>query len=87
MTDLASLAGSCVIIGASHAGVNAAFSLRKEGFNGDITLIDGDTNFPYHRPPLSKAYLTSDDGIDKNLLKAIAIALSKFLSIPSSLVK
>ncbi len=70
MNDLASLEGSCIIIGASHAGVNAAFSLRKEGFKGDIKLIDGDVNLPYHRPPLSKAYLTSDDGIEKNLIKA-----------------
>lgn len=60
----------CLIIGASHAGVNAAFALRKEGFVGDITLIDADPTLPYHRPPLSKAYLTTEGGIDKNLLKS-----------------
>jgi 3-phenylpropionate/trans-cinnamate dioxygenase ferredoxin reductase component len=60
----------CVIIGASHAGVNCAFSLRKEGWLGKISLIDADPVLPYHRPPLSKAYLTSDDAIDKNLLKS-----------------
>jgi len=60
----------CVVIGASHAGVNFAFSLRKEGWEGAIILFDKDPILPYHRPPLSKAYLTSEDGIDKNLLKA-----------------
>jgi 3-phenylpropionate/trans-cinnamate dioxygenase ferredoxin reductase subunit len=60
----------CIIIGASHAGVNAAFALRKEGWQGAIKLFDADPTLPYHRPPLSKAYLTSDDGIEKNLLKA-----------------
>ncbi|WP_339723270.1 FAD-dependent oxidoreductase [uncultured Paraglaciecola sp.] len=60
----------CIIIGASHAGVNAAFALRKEGWQGAIKVFDADPTLPYHRPPLSKAYLTSDDGIDKNLLKA-----------------
>lgn len=60
----------CVVIGASHAGVNFAFALRREGWEGDIILYDADPVLPYHRPPLSKAYLTSDDGIDKNLLKS-----------------
>lgn len=60
----------CIVIGASHAGVNLAFSLRKEGWEGAIELFDADPTLPYHRPPLSKAYLTSDDGIDKNLLKS-----------------
>ncbi|SET37503.1 NAD(P)/FAD-dependent oxidoreductase [Thalassotalea agarivorans] len=59
----------CVIIGASHAGVNLAFSLRREGWQGSIVLIDSDPYLPYHRPPLSKAFLTKDDGIEKNMLK------------------
>ncbi|WP_087504888.1 NAD(P)/FAD-dependent oxidoreductase [Neiella marina] len=63
---------TCVIIGASHAGVNAAFALRKEGWSGPITLIDADPHLPYHRPPLSKAYLTSDDDINSHLLKPIS---------------
>ncbi|WP_370980917.1 NAD(P)/FAD-dependent oxidoreductase [Agaribacterium sp. ZY112] len=61
----------CAVIGASHAGVNFAFAMRKEGWQGQIILIDSDPTTPYHRPPLSKAYLTSDDAIDKNLLKNI----------------
>ncbi|MGC6429792.1 MAG: NAD(P)/FAD-dependent oxidoreductase [Jejuia sp.] len=61
---------TCVIIGASHAGVNCAFNLRKEGWEGKIVMYDADPHLPYHRPPLSKAYLTSDDGLDKNLLKS-----------------
>jgi len=60
----------CVVIGASHAGVNFAFALRREGWEGEIILYDADPILPYHRPPLSKAYLTSDDGIEKNLLKS-----------------
>lgn len=70
MSDLNSSDQVCAVIGASHAGVNFAFSLRKEGWLGDIVLIDADPTLPYHRPPLSKAYLTSEDGIEKNLLKS-----------------
>ena len=58
----------CVVIGASHAGVNFAFNLRREGWEGDIILYDVDTEFPYHRPPLSKAYLNSEQGTGQSLL-------------------
>lgn len=60
----------CVIIGASHAGVNCAFALRKEGWQGQIILYDADPELPYHRPPLSKTYLTNTEGAQKNLLKS-----------------
>lgn len=58
----------CLVIGASHAGVNFAFALRREGWEGEITLYDSDLEFPYHRPPLSKAYLTSEEGTEQSLL-------------------
>ena len=46
-----------VIVGAGHAGVQAAASLREEGFAGAITLLSNEPDFPYQRPPLSKAFL------------------------------
>ncbi len=58
----------CVVIGASHAGINLAFALRREGWEGNIILYDIDKEFPYHRPPLSKAYLTSEEGTEQSLL-------------------
>ncbi|WP_282147821.1 NAD(P)/FAD-dependent oxidoreductase [Algibacter lectus] len=58
----------CIVIGASHAGVNFAFALRREGWEGEIILYDNDKEFPYHRPPLSKAYLTSEEGTEQSLL-------------------
>ncbi|MBU2887694.1 FAD-dependent oxidoreductase [Gilvimarinus agarilyticus] len=70
MTEQSTGNDVCIIIGASHGGVNLAFALRKEGWEGEIHLIDQDPNPPYHRPPLSKAHLTTDDGLEKILLKA-----------------
>lgn len=46
-----------VIIGASHAGVQAAASLRQAGWQDGIVLLSAEPDAPYHRPPLSKAYL------------------------------
>ena len=48
---------SCIIIGASHAGVQAAVNLRGQGYEGGITLISAEKVLPYQRPPLSKAFL------------------------------
>lgn len=63
---------TCLIIGASHGGVNAAFALRKNGWKGAIHLYDSDPALPYHRPPLSKGYLNGTDTIEQNILKSAA---------------
>ena len=49
-----------VILGGSHAGSQAAASLRDEGYDGKLVLVSAEPHIPYHRPPLSKAYLKSD---------------------------
>ena len=46
-----------VIVGAGQAGGWAAQTLRKEGYDGRITLIGEEAYPPYERPPLSKAVL------------------------------
>lgn len=45
------------IVGAGAAGSAAAEWLRREGFEGDVALIDPDPDAPYDRPNLSKDYL------------------------------
>ncbi len=46
-----------VIIGAGHAGVQAAASLREEGYDGKVTLVGDEAELPYHKPPLSKTFI------------------------------
>lgn len=55
---------TCIIIGASHATAQLIPSLRQEGWDGDILVISDDPNLPYHRPPLSKAYLSGEKDAD-----------------------
>ncbi|MBU2107677.1 MAG: NAD(P)/FAD-dependent oxidoreductase, partial [Alphaproteobacteria bacterium] len=50
-----------VIIGTGHAGVQAAASLREEGFSGRIALIGNEGDLPYHKPPLSKTFIKDPD--------------------------
>ena len=49
-----------VILGAGHAGTQAAISLRDEGFSGPITLISQESDLPYHKPPLSKSFMANE---------------------------
>ena len=60
-----------VIIGAGHGGIQAATSLREEGFEGTITLISRETELPYQKPPLSKGFLkgkqTEENIVFRNL--------------------
>ena len=56
-----------VIVGAGLAGAKAAQSLRREGYDGVITLVGAEAAAPYNRPPLSKEYLDGSavrDSID-----------------------
>jgi len=46
-----------VIVGGGLAGASAAQTLRDEGFTGRLRLVGAETERPYERPPLSKAYL------------------------------
>jgi len=46
-----------VIVGAGHAGDAAAAHLRQYGYKGKVTLLGAEPFVPYHRPPLSKAWL------------------------------
>jgi 3-phenylpropionate/trans-cinnamate dioxygenase ferredoxin reductase subunit len=54
------MTGDVVIVGAGQAGLQAAISLRDEGFAGTICLIGDEASLPYQRPPLSKAFLTGE---------------------------
>ncbi|HUR95379.1 MAG TPA: FAD-dependent oxidoreductase [Gemmatimonadales bacterium] len=46
-----------VIIGGGAAGESAAETLRREGYEGPVTIVDPDPDAPYDRPNLSKDYL------------------------------
>ena len=49
-----------VIVGGGQAGAAAAHTLRREGFDGSIVVFGEESNPPYERPPLSKAFLRGE---------------------------
>ncbi|MDQ6692012.1 MAG: FAD-dependent oxidoreductase [Candidatus Dormibacteraeota bacterium] len=54
-----------VIVGGGGAGDSAAFGLRSEGFDGDITILSADSDRPYDRPYLSKEFLRGEVDVPK----------------------
>jgi 3-phenylpropionate/trans-cinnamate dioxygenase ferredoxin reductase component len=62
--------GSVVVVGASIAGMHAAHALRRDGFEGRITVIDGESGDPYDKPPLSKQVLKGAWEPDRIVLPA-----------------
>jgi 3-phenylpropionate/trans-cinnamate dioxygenase ferredoxin reductase subunit len=65
MTD-----NTVVIVGASHAAVQAIDTLRREGHAGRIVLVGDEAFLPYNRPPLSKKYLSGELERERLLLRS-----------------
>jgi 3-phenylpropionate/trans-cinnamate dioxygenase ferredoxin reductase component len=57
------------IVGAGHAGAQAAIQLRQLGFGGSIALIGAEAEPPYERPPLSKEYLAGEKDFERMLTR------------------
>jgi 3-phenylpropionate/trans-cinnamate dioxygenase ferredoxin reductase subunit len=70
-----------LIVGAGHAGAQAAACLRQLGFGGSIALLSEEPDLPYERPPLSKDYLAGDRAFDAMLLRPVQYWASKEVSL------
>jgi 3-phenylpropionate/trans-cinnamate dioxygenase ferredoxin reductase component len=58
-----------VIVGGGKAGGTAAATLRDEGYEGPLVIVSREPGIPFGRPPLSKAYLRSEEGLDEWYVK------------------
>lgn len=59
-----------LIVGAGHAGAQAAHALRAGRFGGTIGMVGREAHAPYERPPLSKEYLLGDRARERLFLRA-----------------
>jgi 3-phenylpropionate/trans-cinnamate dioxygenase ferredoxin reductase subunit len=73
--------GHIVIIGAGQAGVMTAEALRSGGFAGAITLLGDEPHGPYHRPPLSKAWLAGEIGEAQLVMRAPEMLAKKAITL------
>jgi len=72
---------SIVIIGAGQAGLQTAEALRSGGFAGGITLLGDEPYGPYHRPPLSKAWLAGEMDSAQLFMRAPEMLVRKNISL------
>lgn len=59
----------CIIVGTSHASANLSAQLRNGGWEGEITIVGEEQTPPYHRPPLSKDFLTGEKTVEQLLIR------------------
>jgi 3-phenylpropionate/trans-cinnamate dioxygenase ferredoxin reductase subunit len=70
-----------VIVGAGQGGLQAAESLRVEGWEGEIILYGDEKIPPYYRPPLSKDALMEPLDVSTILLKTPEAIASKGIDL------
>ena len=58
-----------VVVGAGQAGSSLVAELRKQGYEGELTLIGSEPVPPYQRPPLSKGYLLGEMSLERLFLR------------------
>lgn len=77
-------AAGIVIIGAGQAGVQTAEALRSSGYEGSITMLGDEADGPYHRPPLSKAWLAGDMEAAQLVMRAPEMLARKHIELRTS---
>jgi len=60
---------TCIVVGGSHAAAQFVVSLRQGGWDGDIIVIGDEVDLPYHRPPLSKDFLSGTKELGEILIR------------------
>lgn len=70
-----------VIIGGGQAAVQLCLALRKEKVDRPIFMLCEESEYPYHRPPLSKSYLTGDTDEEKLAMRPVSFYESKGIQV------
>jgi 3-phenylpropionate/trans-cinnamate dioxygenase ferredoxin reductase subunit len=63
------MSAGVVIAGAGYAAGELAIRLRQGGYTAPVTLVGAETHLPYHRPPLSKNFLSGETPHEELLLR------------------
>lgn len=66
-----------LIVGAGHAGAQAAIMLRQSKFEGTIGIIGNEPELPYERPPLSKEYMSGEKKFERILIRPASFWLER----------
>ncbi len=70
-----------IIVGGGQAAVQLCLALRKEKVNAPVLMMSEESEYPYHRPPLSKSFLTGETDEDKLLMRPETFYDSKQIDV------
>lgn len=70
-----------LIVGAGQAAVQIAEALRSGGCTAPITLLGDEAHAPYHRPPLSKAWLAGEMDAAQLVMRAPDLLARKDITL------
>ncbi len=65
-------AAPVVLVGGGHAAAAFVNSVRRAGYGGRLVLVGDEPVLPYHRPPLSKKYLSESLPVEQIQIRAAA---------------
>ena len=65
----AAIPAHVLVVGASAAGLSTVEALRRQGYQGRITVLGDEVHAPYDRPPLSKQVLSGVWDPDRSALR------------------
>ena len=58
-----------IVIGAGHAAGQLSARLRAEKYAGEVVIVGDEPVLPYQRPPLSKAYMSGEIGLERVVMR------------------
>ena len=70
-----------VIVGGGQAAVQLCLALRKEKVATPIMMLSEEPEYPYHRPPLSKSYLSGETDDEKLVMRPQSFYQSKDVQV------
>ncbi len=70
-----------IIVGGGQAAVQLCLALRKEKVETPVLMMSEESEYPYHRPPLSKSFLTGETDEDKLLMRPETFYASKQVAV------
>jgi len=73
-----------LIVGAGHAGAQAAIALRQNKYEGSIAIVGDEPEYPYERPPLSKEYLAGEKPFERILIRPPAFWAERDIAMLAS---
>ena len=70
-----------LIVGGGHGGAQAAIALRQANYEGSISILNAEPEYPYERPPLSKDYFAGDKAFERIMIRPAAFWTERAIDI------